>query len=66
MSMAHSLAGLVQTTDSPQRASSFLKSCLFAFQAWRKRRELQAELCSLSDRGLMDIGVTRDEIEQRS
>ena len=63
MSTAHSAAGLGRTTDSTQRVSSLLESCLVAFQEWRKRGRLQAELCNLSDRALMDIGITRGEIE---
>jgi uncharacterized protein YjiS (DUF1127 family) len=63
MNTAHSAAGLGQTTDSKQSVSSFLESCLVAFQEWRKRGRLQAELCNLSDRGLMDIGITRGEID---
>ncbi|WP_314961426.1 DUF1127 domain-containing protein [Bradyrhizobium cosmicum] len=34
-----------------------------AFQEWRKRRRLLANLCDLSDRELMDIGITRGEID---
>jgi uncharacterized protein YjiS (DUF1127 family) len=34
-----------------------------AFQEWRKRRRLLANLCDLSDRELMDIGITRSEID---
>ena len=34
-----------------------------AFQIWRKRRWLQAELSGLTDRELIDIGITRAEIE---
>ena len=34
-----------------------------AFQEWRKRRRLRANLCDLSDRELMDIGTTRGEID---
>ena len=34
-----------------------------AFQEWRKRRRLQTELCRLTDRELMDIGITRSEID---
>ncbi len=33
-----------------------------AFQEWRKRQRL-ANLCYLSDRELMDIGITRSEID---
>ena len=34
-----------------------------AFQEWRKRRRSLANLCDLSDRELMDIGITRSEID---
>ncbi len=34
-----------------------------AFQQWRKRERLQGQLCNLTDRELMDIGITRGEIE---
>ena len=34
-----------------------------AFQEWRKRRRLQTELCRLTDSELMDIGITRSEID---
>ena len=34
-----------------------------AFQEWRKRRRLLANLCDLSDRELMDIGIARSEID---
>ena len=34
-----------------------------AFQEWRKRRRSLANLCDLSDRELMDIGITRGEID---
>jgi uncharacterized protein YjiS (DUF1127 family) len=34
-----------------------------AFQEWRKRRRLLANLCDLSDRELLDIGITRGEID---
>ena len=34
-----------------------------AFQEWRKRQRLLANLCDLSDRELMDIGTTRGEID---
>jgi uncharacterized protein YjiS (DUF1127 family) len=62
MNTAHA-ARLGQTTASTQSVSSFLKSCWVAFQEWCQRGRLQAELRNLSDQGLMDIGVTRGEIE---
>jgi uncharacterized protein YjiS (DUF1127 family) len=34
-----------------------------AFQEWRKRQRLSANMCDLSDRELMDIGITRGEID---
>jgi uncharacterized protein YjiS (DUF1127 family) len=34
-----------------------------AFREWRKRQRLLADLCDLSDRELMDIGITRGEID---
>ena len=34
-----------------------------AFLEWRKRRRLLTDLCELSDRELMDIGITRSEID---
>ncbi len=37
-----------------------------AFQEWRKRRRLLANLCDLSDRELMDIGIARIAISMRS
>ena len=34
-----------------------------AFQQWRKRERLQGQLCNLTETELMDIGITRGEIE---
>jgi len=34
-----------------------------AFQEWRKREKLRTELCRLTDSELMDIGITRGEID---
>ena len=39
-----------------------LETYWIAFQEWRKRQRL-ANLCDLSDRELMDIGITRSEID---
>ncbi|MBR1268466.1 DUF1127 domain-containing protein [Bradyrhizobium sp. AUGA SZCCT0222] len=61
--MTHSAGGLGHTTDSASRIFSSLRSCWGAFQEWRQRGRLGDELCSLSDRALMDIGMTRGEIE---
>ena len=63
MNTAHSAAGLEQTATSTQSVSSFLRSCWVEFQEWRQRGRRHVELCHLSDRELMDIGVARGEIE---
>ena len=34
-----------------------------AFQEWRKREKLRTQLCRLTDRELMDIGIARGEID---
>ena len=34
-----------------------------AFQEWRKREKLRTRLCLLTDSELMDIGITRGEID---
>jgi uncharacterized protein YjiS (DUF1127 family) len=62
MTIAHSAVDLRQTTTSGKRASS-LKSCWRAFQAWRERERIRAELYSFSDRDLRDIGITHGEID---
>ena len=51
-----------QTAASP-RASHFLTRWWRAFQAHRQRQRLRASLHDLSDRELMDIGMTRGEID---
>lgn len=62
MNTGHIAVGLGETTASTQSVSNFFKSCLIEFQEWRQRGRSQAELYDLSDRGLMDIGITRGEI----
>ena len=62
MTIAHSANGLAQTNPSSKR-SFFFKDCWRAFQRWRKRERIRAELSSFSDRGLGDIGITRGEID---
>ena len=56
-------AELKQATKSTQRVSNFLGSCWGAFQQWRQRDRLRTELYGLNDRELMDIGITRGEID---
>ena len=63
MTMVHSAAGLRRAPAASQRLSSYLRSCLVAFQEWRERGRSKAELCGLSDSALMDMGVARGEID---
>jgi uncharacterized protein YjiS (DUF1127 family) len=59
--------GLAQTTGSTGRVSSLFRRYWGAFQERRKERRKRqrerAELYRLNDRELMDIGMTRGEIE---
>lgn len=48
---------------STRSVLSLLKGYWRAFQEPRQRQRLRASLHDLSDRGLMDIGVTRAEID---
>ena len=63
MSTTYGAAGLGQTAASTRRVSSFFKRYWDAFQARRKRQRERAELYRLNDWELMDIGMTRGEIE---
>lgn len=54
-------AGL--TAASTRSVLSLLKRYWRAFQERRRRQRLRASLHDLSDRELMDIGVTRGEID---
>ncbi len=63
MSMAHIAAEFGHTTDAKWRVFRSLRSCWVALQKWRQRQRLEEELYTLSDRALMDIGMTRGEIE---
>ena len=63
MSTANSAAALGQTTASTRRAYSFFRSYRMAFQEWRKRQRLRADLSCLNDFELQDIGIARGEIE---
>ena len=56
-------AELKQATRSTQRVSNFLGSCWEVFQQWRNRDRLRTELYGLNDRELMDIGISRGEID---
>ena len=61
MSTIHGTAGLGPATA--KQVYSPLKTYWNAFQQWRKRDSLRTELYSLNDRELMDIGITRGEID---
>ncbi len=63
MSTADSAAALGQTTASTRRGYSFFRSYWGAFQEWRKRQRLRADLSCLNDFELQDIGITRGEID---
>ncbi|MDT4740341.1 MULTISPECIES: DUF1127 domain-containing protein [unclassified Bradyrhizobium] len=38
-------------------------NCWTAFKEWRKWERLRRDLCNLSDRELMDMGITYSEID---
>ena len=63
MNTAHSAAEFGHPTVFDWRLQGSLRSCWVAVQQWRRRGRQQAELCDLSDRGLMDIGIVRGEIQ---
>ncbi len=63
MSTAHGATDLGQTTASTRRVYSFFRSYWSAFQDWRKRERLRADLSCLNDSELRDIGISRGEID---
>ena len=63
MNKSYSATGLARTTVSTPRVATALNTFWAAFQEWRKWQRLRAELSHLSDRELMDVGVTRGEID---
>ena len=67
MSTTYGATGLGQSAASTRRVSSFLRRYWGAFQARRKERRKRqrerAELYRLNDYELMDIGMTRGEID---
>ena len=65
MSTTHGTTELEQATPRPQVYSP-LEAWWDAFQLWRKRERRRAELCRLTDSELMDIGITRGEIDHVS
>jgi uncharacterized protein YjiS (DUF1127 family) len=55
--------GLVnEAADDARNVLGLLKRCWRAFGEWQRQRS-QTSLHDLSDRALMDIGVTRGEID---
>ena len=62
MSTIHEITKLDPATTNRQVYSP-LEAYWKAFQEWRKRRRLQTQLCRLTDSELMDIGITRSEID---
>ena len=62
MSTIHGTTELGPATARRQVYSP-LEAYWNAFQAWRKREKLRTELCRLTDSELMDIGITRGEID---
>jgi uncharacterized protein YjiS (DUF1127 family) len=65
MSTIHGTTELEQATPRRQVYSP-LEAWWYAFQQWRKRERQRTELGRLTDRELMDIGITRGEIDHVS
>ena len=63
MSTTYSTTGLAQTTASTPRVSSAFKNFGVRFKNGANGSGCEADLCNLSDRELMDIGITRGEID---
>ena len=63
MSTAIELNLVRQGTTTTKRIVRFLGRVWRAYLERRMRRGLRTNLCNLSDRELMDLGVTRNEIE---
>jgi uncharacterized protein YjiS (DUF1127 family) len=67
MNTTFSTTGLAQTTASTRRVFRLVRRYWGAFQEWRKERRKRqrerAELYRLNDWELMDMGMTRGEID---
>jgi len=63
MSTMHEIIKSQHPATTNGQAYSPLEAYWRAFQEWCKRRRLQNELCRLTDSELMDIGITRSEID---
>ena len=55
--------GLAQTTGSTRDVFTLFRRYWGAFQEWRKRERLRADLSCLNDFELQDIGISRGEID---
>jgi uncharacterized protein YjiS (DUF1127 family) len=62
MSTIHGTTELGPATAKRQVYSP-LETYWNAFQEWRKRERLRTQLCRLTDSELVDIGITRGEID---
>ena len=63
MNTTYSATGLSRTAASTRHVSSVFKRYWDALQERRKRQRLRADLYNLNDAELMDIGITRGEID---
>jgi len=63
MSTTMSRTSIVDRSGSTRRVFSLFNKYWGAFQEWRKRERLRADLCGLNDRELQDIGITRGEVD---
>ena len=63
MSTVHEITKFQRPATTNQPVYSPLEAYWKAFQEWRKRRRLHTALCRLTDSELMDIGITRSEID---
>ena len=62
MSTIHGSAEFGPATARRQYYSP-LEAYWDAFREWRKRERVRTQLCRLTDGELMDIGITRGEID---
>ena len=58
------MAIAITTHTTKPRSSSFFADLSHSLWTWRQRRIAAAELRSLDDRMLADLGVTRSEIDR--
>jgi len=63
MRRTHGTTWLERTSVSTRHVASFIWKYWDAFQERRERQKLRDALSNLSDRDLMDIGISRGEID---